>query len=335
VPILTETANSVELSIIIVNWNSASYLRACLLSIFRETRDVLYEVIVVDNASQDGCEALIREEFPQVRFIQSDSNLGFARANNLGYSKSGGQCLLFLNPDTEVIGDALAKMLSHLRANSSVGAVGARLLNTDGSLQMSCVQAFPTICNQVLDSDWLRRLFPNWRGWGIQALLSQNGVRAEVDAISGACFMVKRNVFEQVGLFGEQYFMYSDDQDLSYKIHKSGYAIDYINDCEVVHHGGKSSSQQPDHFSDLLQRESLLRFFRGTKGSFYCVFYRITLAMMAGLRMFLVAFLAVIGRRTIQGKTPGCVLQKWAKIFGWAVGLNVYGRNTENMHSLA
>jgi len=320
-PTEKRTDQFMDLSIIIVNWNSAQYLRACLASIYRETRGGDFEVIVVDNASDDGCEQIVRREFPQAHFIQSGENIGFARANNLGFAHSHGECLLFLNPDTEIVGDALGKMLLHLRANPSAGAVGARLLNTDGSLQMSCVQAFPTICNQMLDSELLRRTFPNWRGWGMRPLFQRANRAAEVDAISGACFMVKRNVFEQAGLFGEQYFMYSDDLDLSYKICKKGFAIHYLNDCEVVHHGGKSSAKQADHFADLVQRESLLRFFRATKGPFYCVLYRFALAIVAVLRMTLVALLTAIGRRSIQGTNSGVVFEKWLTILRWAIGL--------------
>jgi len=295
----------------------------------------LFEVIVVDNASGDGCEKMIRTEFPGALFVQLGKNVGFARANNLGYSRSRGDCLLFLNPDTEVVGDALVKLLSHLRADSKVGAVGARLANTDGSLQTSCVQAFPTISNQLLDSDLLRRVFPNWQGWGMRAFLAHTDCAAEVEAISGACFMVKRTVFEQVGMFGEQYFMYSDDLDLSYKIHESGYSIRYLNGCEVVHHGGKSSSKQADHFSDVLQKESLVRFFRTTKGPLYCGLYRAALAMAAALRMAIIALLVVAGRRTIQGKASAFVFQKWARIFGWAMGFDACRRIVEKTQSAA
>jgi N-acetylglucosaminyl-diphospho-decaprenol L-rhamnosyltransferase len=322
-----------DLSIIIVNWNSANYLRACLSSVYRETQGIEFEVIVVDNASDDGCEKIVKEEFPQAQFIQSGENLGFARANNLGFAHSHGNCLLFLNPDTEIIGNALSRMLFHLRTYPSLGAVGARLLNTDGSLQMSCIQAFPTICNQVLDSELLRRAFPNWRGWGMRPLFQHSDQPAEVDSISGACFMVKRSVFEQAGMFGEQYFMYSDDLDLSYKIKERGFTIHYVNDCKVVHHGGKSSGRRDDHFSDLLQRESLVRFFRVTKGPLYCALYRCALAIAATLRMTVVAFLVATGRRTIQGKASGAVFEKWSTIFRWAIGLEHYSRTIEKTQS--
>src|SRR5437899_604588 len=120
-----------DLSIIIVNWNSATFLRACLHSIYATSATVSFEVIVIDNASYDGAEMMVRREFPNVTFIQSKSNLGFAGANNVAFASSRGRNILFLNPDTEVIGNALNVMCSALDAIPDAGAVGCKLLNSD------------------------------------------------------------------------------------------------------------------------------------------------------------------------------------------------------------
>jgi GT2 family glycosyltransferase len=310
-----------DLSIIIVNWKSADYLRACIESIYRETTGIDFEAIVVDNASGDDSERMVGEEFPQAQFIQCGENLGFARANNLGFGHATGDCVLFLNPDTELRRNVLAQMVKHLRADLIVGAVGARLLNTDGSLQASCVQALPTISNQVFDSELLRRCFPNWRGWGTQALFQKKLSPADVDAISGACFMVKRTVFERAGMFSEEYFMYSDDLDLSFKIRKQGYIIQYLNDCEVIHHGGKSSSKREDYFADLLQRESLAKFFEATRGRFYCYAYRGALALVSMVRLLLVVLLFLVGKHHIQHMSSRLIIGKWWKILRWSIGV--------------
>jgi N-acetylglucosaminyl-diphospho-decaprenol L-rhamnosyltransferase len=312
---------SMDLSIIIVNWNSAEYLRDCLASLYRETLRITFEVIVIDNASYDGCEKLLRKEFPRVFFIQSEKNLGFSKANNVAFSRSRGEIVVFLNPDTEILGGALEEMVACLRSSSVAGAAGPRLLNTDGSLQTSCIQAFPTICNQVLDSELLRRMFPAWSIWGTRPFLMRDGRPARVDAISGACFMVKRKVFEEVNRFNENYFMYSDDLDLSFKITKAKYAVLYLNDCRVIHHGGKSTAKQEDHFSDIMQRESLLQFFRQAHGNLYSWAYRAAVAGIAAVRLGLVVCLAPFGGVGLHGKAPGFVFQKWSKILRWAVGL--------------
>lgn len=314
----------VDLSIIIVNWNSADYLRSCLTSVHSETRGISFEVIVVDNASYDGSEKMVRDLFPGVKFVQSDSNLGFARANNLGFLQAKGNILLFLNPDTEVVDGALATMTASLRADASAGAAGARLLNTDGSLQTSCVQSIPTIANQVLDFDLLRRLFPKHGLWGTRALYLNTSEPVRVDAISGACFMVRRDVFEGAARFSEQYFMYADDLDLSYKIKKAGYGILYLNECKVIHHGGKCSSQQEDNFSDLWQRESMAQFFHNAHGRVYSGMYRSAMAVVAVVRLGIVFCAAVLGGIGLQGKSPISIMRKWSKIFRWAVGLDTW-----------
>ncbi|HKR93778.1 MAG TPA: glycosyltransferase, partial [Candidatus Angelobacter sp.] len=133
------------------------FTQQCLASITANAGDLHYEVIVIDNASWDGCGEMIRREFPQVMFIQSNQNLGFAGANNLAFSKSTGRKVLFLNPDTEIQGSALQTLLSALESLPDAGMVGARLLNSDRTLQTHCVVALPSILNQTLNSEFLRK----------------------------------------------------------------------------------------------------------------------------------------------------------------------------------
>src|ERR1700686_2653219 len=137
----------VDISIIIVNWKSAHYVQKCLETIYRDIGALLFEIIVIDNASYDGCDTMIAEQYPAVRFIQSSFNVGFAGANNTAYKQSCGKTILFLNPDTEVIGQAITTMHRLLWETPGAGAIGGTLLNTDGTLQASCIQAFPTILN--------------------------------------------------------------------------------------------------------------------------------------------------------------------------------------------
>src|ERR1035437_5865526 len=146
-----------QLSVIIVNWNSVGYLKGCLSSLYAETSGLEFEVVVVDNASYDGCGELLEREFPRVKFIQSAENRGFAAANNLGVAYSSGRGLLFLNPDTHVRGHALATMLPVFHVEPRAGIVGCRLLNGDLTVQASCVQAFPPVWNEFLDAEYLRK----------------------------------------------------------------------------------------------------------------------------------------------------------------------------------
>lgn len=312
-----------DLSIILVNWNSADYLAHCLASIYRQVKGPQLEIIVVDNASQDGCEALLRREFSEVKFVPSAENLGFARANNLGASVSSGSALLFLNPDTLILGDSVQSMFNWLSSHPETGAVGVRLLNGDGSLQASCVQSFPTLTNQFLDSEAFRRWFPRWRIWGTQAVSDPERKPANVDAISGACFMVRRGLFERIGGFTDHYFMYSDDLDLSYKIHRSGYSIVCLCSCEVIHYGGASSSQRSANFAAVQQRLAMAQFFRLTRGPVYSMAYRALMSVAAVTRLIvtLIALLFAPSRERREGLMG--VLSKWRSVLGWAIGLGV------------
>ena len=315
-----------ELSVIIVNWNSVDYLRQCLHNLYRGGPNLDMEVIVVDNASGDGCPAMLRKDFPGVLLVEANENLGFSRANNLGYRRSSGRVLLFLNPDTEVPDGVLPRMTQYVRSTQGVGAVGARLLNTDGTLQSSSVQAFPTITNQVLDCDFLRRWFPAWKLWGRNSLAVAQGRPAEVDAISGACFMILRSVFEEVQGFGEQYFMYSDDLDLSYRVRMAGYRVMCLADCSVTHHGGRSSDVQKSCFADVLQRESLARFFHETRGRSYAAAYRAAMMITAAVRLMIVLPLVVFHRLALPGKTTPAALRKSVAILRWSLGFENWAR---------
>src|SRR5687767_7938076 len=149
-----------DLSIIIVNWNSREYLQTCVRAVLARTRLTSFEIIVVDCGSFDGCDRMLRECYPNVRFIQLDANIGFARANNRAAREAKGKTLLFLNPDTEVTYSALDRLYEAIQALPAAGAVGCRLLNANGSVQTSCIQATPTILNQLLNCEFLRRHTP-------------------------------------------------------------------------------------------------------------------------------------------------------------------------------
>jgi GT2 family glycosyltransferase len=201
-----------------------------------------------------------------------------------------------------------------------VGAVGARLLNSDGSLQTSCVQAFPTIWNQLLDCELLRKSFPESRLWGARALIE--GESADAEVISGACFLVKRSIFEEVGHFGEEYFMYADDLDLSYKIASAGYKIRCLRECTVVHHGAKSSAQQTSGFAAVVQRESLAVFFHKTKGGIYSRAYRASVSAGALIRLAAVVALGPFARRlTARNGDILSLFRKWSAVLAWSIGL--------------
>ncbi len=301
-----------ELSIIIVNWNSIQYLRSCIASIRRFT-SVPYEIIVVDNASPNGDAALLDAMFPEVTVVKSSVNRGFAGANNLGFLHSTGNCILFLNPDTELVGPAIDQMLEQLQQTRDCGIAGCTLLNEDLSVQTSCIQTFPTIVNQVLDSDWLRSRWPNSRLWGTTPLSLKAESPIKVEAISGAFMLIAREVFEHVGRFSEEYFMYAEDLDLCYKTMQKGYSNYYLGAVHVIHYGGKSSNPKA---ATRMKWRAVALFCEKHRGKLYGFAFRLAIALAALAR--LTAITAANLLRRLLG-TPGfqpSVSAKWQLVLG-------------------
>jgi N-acetylglucosaminyl-diphospho-decaprenol L-rhamnosyltransferase len=305
-----------DVSIIIVNWNSKQFLRDCIGSVERNTTGIDFEIIVVDSGSFDGCGDMLRADFPYVRFIQSEGNVGFAGANNLAYRNCSGQYVLFLNPDTELTSAAVNMMLEHLQWHPDAGAVGCKLLNRDGSIQTSCIQSFPTILNQSLNSALLRRLFPTATLWGMSPLFRSSAEPAKVDVVSGACVMLPRSVFEKIGQFSEEYFMFAEDLDLCHKLMQAGYANYYLSWVTVRHFGGGSTDSAPSEFSVVMMRESIWRFLRKSRGALYAFTYRLSTLLSAVVRLGMLSILLPFKNRT---QWPQSSTRKWRAILAWSL----------------
>lgn len=319
---------AIELSIIIVNWNSQVYLKQCIASIVDAKCKSQYEIVVIDGGSFDGCGEMLQQFYPHVRFIQSDRNLGFAKANNVAFKASRGDLVLFLNPDTEVVGPAIDILRDQLEQLPKAGVIGCKLLNADGSVQTSCIQSFPTILNQLLNSEVLMALFPKSRLWGMKPLFSTSNEPAEVEVLSGACMMIRRALFEQIGQFSEDYFMYAEDLDLCFKVRQAGYKNYYVPDATILHFGGGSTQQRPSNFAVVTMRGSILRFLQKTRGPAYGVGYQVSMLISSvGRILGLVVLLPVYLIRGRLASWKGSA-RKWSAIFVWSMGLkgSILGR---------
>jgi GT2 family glycosyltransferase len=310
-----------QLSIIVVNWNSKNYLRKCLQSVYANTRGITFEIVVVDGASFDGCGEMLAREFPQVKFVQSEKNVGFAKANNLGFGQSQGDCVLFLNPDTEVVDDAIKTLHDFLKNNSDAGIVGAKLLNTDGSLQMSCIQTFPTILNQFFDAEISRNAFPRHSFWGIAPLFYGDKTAAEIEVISGACLMLTRETFQKIGKFSDDYFLYAEDLDLCYKANLAGLKNYFVPTATIIHHGGGSSRLTQSVFSTVMMRESVYRFLKKFRGGFYGAAFRASVALGALGRLVLLLILFPIRLVCGESEIASDAIRRWMAILKWTFGL--------------
>jgi hypothetical protein len=310
----------IDLSLIIVNWNSADFVRNCLASINPGSCAHRIEVIVVDSGSFDQCGGMLSREFPAVRFVQAPENIGFAKANNLGASFAAGRFLLFLNPDTEVVGNALERLVQVLDRHPEAGLAGALLHNFDGSVQTSCIQSFPTLLNQFLDSEWLRGLFPRSPLWGMAPLFEKDPAPAAVEVVSGACILIRRGLFEKLAGFDTRFFMYSEDLDLCRRVRAAGQVCLFVPEARIVHHGGGSSSSARSMFSVVMMRESVCRLFLLHRGPVAALGYRCIMAGSALLRLPLLLGKGGIQRMAGRKARSGAV-RKWAAIFRWSLGL--------------
>jgi GT2 family glycosyltransferase len=264
---------------------------------------------------------MLTKYYPKVLFIQSKINLGFSKANNIAFKASTGDVLLFLNPDTECENNSLLTLYHNYKELPNAGIAGPKLLNTDRTVQTSCIQSFPNILNQFLDSNLLRKLFPNSRLWGNYHLFSQRAEPVEVDAMSGACLMIHKKLFKKIGMFGTEYFMYSEDIDLCYKVKSAGYQNYFVPNATVVHHGGVSSDQvESSTFSAVMMLESRLRFFRKHNSVCYSHLYRFAILTSSLIRIILLTVQIPIyslagNRHALNNK-----LIKWIARLKWCFG---------------
>jgi len=235
-----------DLSIIIVSYNGREHLRKCLQSLAAHGPSVEHEVIVVDNASQDGSPEMVAAEFPQARLLTLPKNVGFAAGANRGIKDAGGEAIVLLNPDSELKEDVFGPMLTYLRDNPDIGILAPKLRDEDGSLQLSC-RRFPTFSVALFNRySLLTRLLPRNR-FSARYLLTDwdHSAIAAVDWVSGACLMARRSLFEEIGPLDEGYFMYIEDVDLCQRVHRAGYKVVYFPEAAIMHHIGRSSHTLP------------------------------------------------------------------------------------------
>lgn len=234
-------AGTIDASVIIVSFNTRDMLRECISTLQREAGGVSYETIVVDNGSRDGSADMIASEFPEVRLIRSETNLGFAAANNRAFEVACGRYIVLLNSDAFLRPDALRRSVEHMSANPRAGLGGGQLVGRDGSPQPSA-RMFPSPLNNLLTMSGFAAKFPGSRllGRTDQTWADQKSA-GQVDWIPGAFSIIRRAVLEKVGFFDERFFFYCEEVDLCRRIKAANYEVWYWPDVEVTHLGGESA----------------------------------------------------------------------------------------------
>lgn len=250
-----------RLSVVIVNWNTTGLLQALLQSLRRYPPQSDYEILVVDNASDDFDPKALRLEFPNVKLIVNSFNAGYALGNNQAFESAQGEYLLLLNPDTEVTNGALDFLVNFMDTHSDAAAVGAKLLRPDGSVDRS-LRSFPYPGPIAWEYTGLSKIFPNSKTFAAYRMtyFGYNEI-AEVDQPMGSCLMLRRSVIEEIGSFDTDFPIFFNEVDWLYRAKEAGYKVFFVPDAVVIHHGGSSTRQVNRRKMMRESHDSLLKFY--------------------------------------------------------------------------
>jgi len=299
----------IDLSVVIVNWNTEELLAGCLGSIFRNTGALHIEVVVVDNASADGSTAMVHQQFPDVILIENKHNVGFAKANNQALRTLKGRYYLLLNSDTIVLQGTLEGLVKWVDARQQkVGIIGPELLNRDGSIQESWAR-FPTFWSEITGK--------NQR---VRNLIDEETRAYTVDWVGGACMLINPEALAEVGLFDERYSMYSEETDLCYRMWQHGWPVIYMARYGVIHFGGASANRMSARQLVTLYK-SKIQFFQKHFGKSQAVILRIGLICKNLLSLLLTSLAWIFGARQAikesNNITARWTLIRWLLNPGW------------------
>jgi len=279
-------------SLVVVSWNAEDYLRQCLASLFSEGHYPAADVIVVDNASSDRSPDLVARDYPQVRLIRNTTNLGFAKANNIGISAATGKYVGFVNSDVKVLPTCIGRLVNYCEAHPEVGMVGPRIIGGDGQLQRSC-RGFPTVWNMFCRALALDTIFPRARlftGYSLWHWPQDTG--RNVDILSGCFWLARRKAIDDVGLLDESFFMYGEDMDWCKRFWEHGWKLSFVPSAEAIHYGGGSSANAPIRFYVERHRADLQYWHKHhSRSSVACYFGLTCLHLLLRLAGYAAAFL--------------------------------------------
>lgn len=263
-----------DLSIIIVNWNTKNLIMSCLDSIYQTTKSIGFEIIVIDNASTDGSISAIEKKFSHVILVKNNENKGFAAANNQGIKQAQGEFILLLNSDTIVLDNAIGKSVKFLKSRPEIGALGCKLLYPDGSLQPSANSRFGSLDGALLAKTGIFHLLPRASQEAYKGPASYANAR-EVAMVKGAFLLLRRKALDKVGTLDERFFMYAEETDLCFRLRGAGWKIYFYPDAEVIHHGGGSIQSFEQKMKIQRQRTvSRLLFIKKHHKRMYYILYR-------------------------------------------------------------
>lgn len=265
----------IDCSIIIVNYNVAQLLAACLDSILAspiaineaDGKQPIVEIIVVDSASSDNSVSMLKQHYPQVRLLAQSENVGFTQGNNIGLEAAQGRHVFLLNPDTEIIEDAILEMIAYLDAHPDVGIIGPHTLNSDGSTQSSR-RRFMSKRIAFFESTWLQAYTPQAWLEDFYVTAPADDAIVDVDWVQGSALVARRKVYEQIGGLDTGFVMYFEEQDWCKRAKDADWRVVYLGTAQITHHGGKSTEQVGAH-KHIYFQESKLRYSRKHHGPIF------------------------------------------------------------------
>jgi len=267
-----------ELSIVIVSYNTVDVLRDCLNSVTSNVKNIQYEIWVVDNQSQDGSSEMVESEFPDVKLIRNSINGGFSQANNLAIREcKESKYVLILNPDTIVPKATLEECVGFMNKNIDIGCLGCKVVKANGTLDKACKRGFPSPWNSLCYLLKFDRLFPNSRKFGgYNATFIHEDDEGEIDCLVGAFMMLRKETLEEVGLLDESFFMYGEDIDWCYRIQAAGWKNYYYPKVSIVHYKGESSKKQSTRMIDEFHKSMIIFYNKHYKNKYNVVINLIT-----------------------------------------------------------
>ncbi len=272
-----------DVSIIIVAWNVRQLLYNCLKSVYDETKNIDFEVIYVDNASEDGSVEMVKEQFPEVRIIENEENRGFIKANNQGIEIAEGRYVLLLNSDTVILDNAIAKMVQFADVHPESAVIGCKVFTSNNTLQRTCFM-YPSCLNMLLSATYLYKVFPKSKFFGRERMTGWDYRNTrEVEAICGVCSLVRQDAIKQVGLMNELYFVYGDDPDWCYRFKNNGWKIFFSPEAQIIHYGDETR-RRPREF-ELQLHGSKLIFMKLHRSRLTFPFARLLMALFFLLRI--------------------------------------------------
>jgi GT2 family glycosyltransferase len=300
-----------DVSIVLTNWNVRDLLRDCIRSIYDKTQGVSYEIIVVDDASTDGSVEMLRNEFPDVKLIINDKNLGFAKANNRGVQFAKGRYILLLNTDTLLINNAIKILFDFLEGHQDVGVCGGWLKNEDLTSQVSFGN-FPSFSQAVIDALFLNDLFPK-AGLPNRGVLPREAMNSpmEVDYVTGADILIRKELIDKLGLFDERFRIYCEETDFCYRVkHEAKKKVYFVPEAQIIHFGGMSYSRLRK-YQIQLHYSSYNKFLTKHHGKVYAFCTRTLYAWQFLVKMIVRFFRYIFASRQKREEKKIYLLNSW------------------------